>query len=175
MKRISTMRLTSFKSGELDELCKATEDALQGGIGFGWINTPSKERLEAYWKGVLLVPNRWLFIGRLDEVVAGTIQVVTPNPSNEAASFSVSIDTHFVAPWARGHGLALALLRLAENEAKKKGFELILLDVRETQERAINLYEQTGYVRWGTLPSYHRVRNKDVSGHFYFKDIKNSD
>lgn len=169
------MRLKNFKSGELYELCKATEDALQGGIGFGWINIPTKERLEAYWKGVLLVPNRWLFIGRLDEVIAGTIQVVIPNPSNEAASFSVSIDTHFVAPWARGHGLALALLRLAENEARKAGFELILLDVRETQERAIGLYEQTGYTRWGTLPAYHRVNDKNVSGHFYFKDIKNSD
>ena len=47
MKRISTMRLKKFESGELYELCKATEDALQGGIGFGWINIPTKERLEA--------------------------------------------------------------------------------------------------------------------------------
>jgi RimJ/RimL family protein N-acetyltransferase len=43
------------------------------------------------------------------------------------------------------------------------------LDVRETQERAIALFEASGYVRWGTHPAYARVDGRTVAGHFYCK------
>ena len=36
-------------------------------LGFGWVRPPSDQRLEAYWKGVLIVPERDLFIGRLED------------------------------------------------------------------------------------------------------------
>jgi hypothetical protein len=44
--------------------------------------------------------------------------------------------------------------------------------VRGTQERAINLYESAGYIKWGTLPSYHIVDKKAVSGSFYYKRLE---
>ena len=131
---------------------------------------PPKNKVRNYWKGVLLVPNRWLFLGRYKGLIAGSLQVVTFSSSNEASMFRVFIDTHFVATWARGHGLAKLLLEEAEKECKQKNFSHVLLDVRETQKRAIKLYEQIGYKKWGELPAYHKLDNsKMVSGKYYYK------
>ena len=168
--------LEEFKPGEIQELCKSTEEAITAGIGFSWINPPPRIELEKYWKGVLLVPSRSLLIGKLDGVVAGSLQLVFPLKSNESSAFSASIDTHFVAPWARGNGLAKMLLESGEELARIKGYSQILLEVREKQEIAISVYELGGYIRWGKLPTYHKIGEQKIAGYFYYKNlVKNKD
>jgi len=170
---IEVKKVSSFEKGEIEELTIATMDAIQEGIGFGWITKPPKNKIMEYWKGVLLVPNRWLFLGKYKGVISGSIQVVTLSSNNEAALFRVFIDTHFVATWARGHGLAKLLLEKAQNECKSKNYSHVILDVRETQKRAINLYEQLGFKLWGKLPAYHKLsEDKMVSGNFYYKKLE---
>ena len=63
---ISVERLTRYSGNDLDDLCEATESAIAEGGGFGWLKPPPRQVLENYWKGVLLVPERRLFVGRLD-------------------------------------------------------------------------------------------------------------
>ena len=46
------------------------------------------------------------------------------------------------------------------------------LDVRETQEAAIRLYESLGYVRWGINPDYAQVRGKIIRGFYYSKRLR---
>ena len=170
---IEVKKIQVFDKGELEELTSATMNAIDEGIGFGWTAKPPKNKVKEYWKGVLLVPNRWLFIGKYKGVISGSIQVVTSSSANEAALFRISIDTHFVATWARGHGLAKLLIESVEKECKKNNFTYVILDVRETQIRAINLYEQLGYDLWGKLPAYHKLANgKMVSGNFYYKKLE---
>jgi len=166
--------IKKFNAGELQELCKATEEAILQGIGFSWVKPPPRQNLENYWKGVLAMPQRNLFIGTFNGAVAASLQVVFPNKSNEASSFSASIDTHFVSPWARGHGLARLLLEAGEELVLKKGFGQILLEVRRSQKRAIKLYESSGYIKWGTLPAYHNVKSKLLAGNFYYKLLKSN-
>ena len=152
---ITVEKTTIFRKGEIEELTEATMDAIKEGIGFGWINPPPKNKVKDYWKGVLLVPNRWLFLGRYKGLAIGSLQVVTFSSTNEASMFRVFIENHFVATWARGHGLAKLLIEEAEKECIIYNFSHVLLDVRETQNRAIRLYEQMGYNLWGQLPAYH--------------------
>ena len=172
---IEVKKIKEFEKGEIEELTSATMDAIQEGIGFGWIKKPAKNKIIEYWKGVILVPNRWLFVGKYKGVISGSIQVVTLSSTNEAAIFRVFIDTHFVATWARGHGLAKLLLEAAQKECKKYKYSHVILDVRETQKRAISLYEQLGFRLWGKLPVYHKLLDGTmVSGNFYFKELKNS-
>ena len=170
---IEVKKINSFEKGEIEELTSATMDAIQEGIGFGWTTKPPKNKIIEYWKGVLLVPNRWLFLGKYKGVISGSIQVVTLSSSNEAAIFRVFIDTHFVATWARGHGLAKLLLETAQKECIENKFTHVILDVRDTQIRAINLYEQLGFKLWGKLPAYHKLENgKMIPGNFYYKQLK---
>lgn len=169
--QLSVERPERLTGADAAALTRATVAAIGDGIGFGWVTPPPRRRLAAYWRGVLLVPERELHIGRLDGEAVGSVQLVKPAPTYEAGDFAASIDTHFVAPWARGHGLARALLEAAEASARRQGYTAMRLDVRVTQTRAIDLYESAGYRRWGTLDRYHRVDGAMVAGHFYVKDL----
>jgi ribosomal protein S18 acetylase RimI-like enzyme len=172
MANIKVEPLTEFKTADLDDLCQATDDAIRDGIGFNWIAPPSKDIMESYWRGVLVVPERLLFGGWLDGTLVASIQLLKPGPSKQTTSFSATVSNHFVAPWARGHGLAKALLQEAEAAAKSLGFSVLTLNVRATQEAAIKLYHETGYTRWGIMPYYEMVGDAMIAGHYFYKNIK---
>ncbi|MGH6928503.1 MAG: GNAT family N-acetyltransferase [Dongiaceae bacterium] len=155
----------------MDDLCDATDSAIVEGGGFGWLKVPARQVLENYWKGVLLVPERRVVVGRLDGVIAGTAQLVRPAKNNEAQARSATMTTHFVAPWARGHGLARGIVLAVEEAAGAAGALVLNLDVRETQEAAIRLYQSLGYSHWGTHPRYARVGGQWIAGLYLCKDL----
>jgi ribosomal protein S18 acetylase RimI-like enzyme len=129
--------------------------------------------MEAFWRGVLLIPERMLFAGRIDGTIGGSAQLLRPPRNNEAQAHSAQLTTHFVAPWARGHGLARALVEAVEDAARAAKVKVLNLDVRETQEAAIQLYRSLGYLQWGTHPDYARVAGKPVAGLFFCKNLEN--
>lgn len=165
-------RLREFTSADLNDLCDATYAGIEGGGGFGWVTPPPRDVLERYWQGVLAMPSRVLFVARMDGVICGSCQLVKPPVNNEAQSFAVQLTTNFVAPWARGHGLAALLVQEAEKAALEDGFEVINLDVRETMERAIKLYESLNYIKFGMHPYYAKVDGKVLKGFYYSKFLK---
>jgi ribosomal protein S18 acetylase RimI-like enzyme len=169
--RIAIERLTEFEAADINDICDAAEAAILEGGGFGWLKAPPRHVFEAYWRGVLLVPERQLFVGRLDGVIAGAAQFVRPARNNEAQAHAATLTGHFVAPWARGHGLARELTAAVEEAVRAAGFRVLNLDVRETQARAIQIYEARGYVRWGSHPRYALVDGQYVQGHFYTKEL----
>jgi ribosomal protein S18 acetylase RimI-like enzyme len=168
---VTVERTAKLSKRALAELCAAASEAILDGAGFGWLRPPPAQDFERYWKGVMLVPERTLLVGRLDGVIGGSVQLVSPPPQKEAWAFACLIDTHFVAPWARGHGMARALLEHVEEEARARGFEAMNLSVRETQEAAVNLFETLDFKRWGTHPKYALVDGKSVAGHYYCKEL----
>ncbi|MGD1878831.1 MAG: GNAT family N-acetyltransferase [Kiloniellaceae bacterium] len=168
---IAMDRLTGFHGPDLHDLCDAAEAAILQGGGFGWLNPPPRQTMEAYWQGVLLVPERELFVGRLDGTIAGSAQLLRAPRNNEAQSLTGQLTTFFVAPWARGHGLAPALVAQVEDAARANGLRVLNLDVRDTQTRAIEVVEEAGFVRWGTHPHYAWVNDRWATGLFYYKDL----
>jgi ribosomal protein S18 acetylase RimI-like enzyme len=160
-----------LSASDLNDLCDATDSAIEGGGGFGWVDLPARDTLERYWQGVIAAPTRWLFIARLDGVICGTTQVVMPPTNNEAQGHMVTLTTNFVAPWARGHGLARMLLEAVEEACRKGGFAVINLDVRETMDRAIATYESLGYVMFGEHPYSVRLAGETVKSRHYYKVI----
>ena len=130
--------IAEFTDEDLHALCEATSAAIIDGGGFGWVNPPGLLALETYFRGVLLVPERELFI----------------------------------APYARGHGLARMLTIGVEERARELGYHILNLDVRETQQAAIQLYESLGFERWGVHPDYAFVRGQVVRGFFYSKRLR---
>jgi len=168
-------QLREFAGSDLHDLCDAAEAAIGAGGGFGWLKAPPRHVMEAYWTGVLLVPERDLFVARLDRTIAGSAQLGRPSRHNEAQATLGQIMTSFIAPWARGHGLARMVVLAIERAAREAGLQVLNLDVRETQVAAIKLYESLGYQRWGTLPRYALVNGKWVAGFFYTKDLAGAD
>ena len=61
--------ITALTQNDINDLCDATDEAIQAGGGFGWLHLPSQDILERYWQGVVTVPTRLLFVARLDGVI----------------------------------------------------------------------------------------------------------
>ncbi len=171
MADIHVERLSEFRGNDLADLCDAAEEAITAGGGFGWLKPPRRDVMEAYWRGTLLVPGRTVFVGRLDGVIAGSGQLNRPRSNAEAQSFSVTVSPFVLAPWARGHGLAQAILGACEDLARREAYTVLNLDVRETQERAIQLFEDSGYTQWGEHLKYARIAGEYVRGFYYTKDL----
>lgn len=165
-------RIEDFTEHDLHALCEATDAAILEGGGFGWVNPPGRRALESYFKGVLLVPERELLVARLNGNIVGSAHLVRPPRNNEAQAFAAQLMHAFIAPYARGHGLARLLTLGVEERAREVGYHVLNLDVRETQGAAIRLYESLGYVRWGVHPDYAQVRGKVIRGFYYFKRLR---
>jgi ribosomal protein S18 acetylase RimI-like enzyme len=162
-------RVSGLNEAELADLCEAADAAIIDGGGFGWVNPPGRQALERYFKGVLLVPERALFVARVDGRIVGSAQLVRPPRNNEAQAFAAQLMHSFIAPFARGHGLARLLTHRVEEGARALGYHVLNLDVRETQDAAIRLYESLGYIRWAVHPAYARVGGRTIRGVFYYK------
>jgi ribosomal protein S18 acetylase RimI-like enzyme len=173
--KIMAERTTKLSDREIEDLCDAAADAVTGGGGFGWLKPPPRHVMEAFWRGVLLIPERILIVGRLDGTIAGSATIQKPPRNNEAQAHSCWLTTSFVAPWARGHGLAGLITATVEEVATEAGFKTLNLDVRETQSRAIEIYRSRGYVHWGTNPRYAKVAGKFVAGLYFYKSLNGED
>ncbi len=165
-------RAETLEEDDLAALCEAADAAILDGGGFGWVRSPGRMALQSYFQGVLLVPERQLFVGRLEGTIVGCAQLVRPPRNNEAQAFAATLMHSFVAPYARGHGLARLLTERVEEAARGLGCWVLNLDVRETQRAAIQLYESLGYVRWGGHPAYARVGGQTIGGVFYYKVLR---
>ena len=153
-----------FRSGDLNDLCDATEAAIAAGGGFGWVRCPPRESMERYWRGILAAPHRRLFIARLDGVICGATQLTLPTPNNEAQAHSCSLTTTFISPWARGHGLSTKLTLCALHAARDRGIKVANLAVRETQDHALAVYRNLGFVEFGRHPHYAQIDEKPIPG-----------
>jgi len=89
-----------------------------------------------------------LLVAEADERVVGYCLVNFRRGSQKARLFSLARDSH-----ARGAGRAL--LAAAEKAAQKRGCVALRLEVRETNLRAIEIYERSGYRRIGREESYY--------------------
>ena len=163
--------LKSISDLDLADLCNITEQAIKAGGGFGWLKVPPREKLNKYWKGLVVVQNKVLIVGRLNNAIAGTLQLVQQPLNNEAQKNIININSHFVAPWARGFGLAKNMIDQAELVANERGASCLQLDIRETQEAAIQLFKSKGYNQWGTNPNYAFVEGKKIKGLYFYKNI----
>ena len=163
---------TELHEDDLAALCEATNAAILDGGGFGWVSPPGQQALERYFRGVMLVPERELFVGRADGIITGSAQLVRQPRNNEAQSFAAAIMHAFVAPFARGQGLARQMMLRIEDRARALNYRVLNLDVRETQTAAIALYDSLGYTRWGIHPEYARVKGQTIRGYYYTKALR---
>ena len=84
------------------------------------------------------------------DVVVGYLVLLFRRGSSKARLYSIA-----AAPGRDGTGLGRALLEAAEDEARRRGAATVRLEVRTGNSRAIRLYEQNGYGRFGRLEGYY--------------------
>ncbi len=157
---------------DLEDLCIAVDEAVLDGNGFGWLKPPERSKQKSFWRGVVTMPMRELYCARFEGRIVGSAQLIKPFANNEAGAHIANISTFFIAPYARGHGLAIGMLEVLVQSARKQGFKALEVDVRETQKAAISLIENSGFVRWGVKKKYAWNGERFVSGFYYTKDLE---
>lgn len=168
---VSIATATELSQAELTALCEAAEDAIKRGGGFGWLDVPPRATLEAYWRGLMLVPGRHLYVAQLDGLMVGALQLHEASKNMESQAQIATVQSGFTASWARGYGIGRDLMIYAIDQARALGFRALKLDVRETQHTAINLYTKLGFVEWGRLPRYAYVEGQWIAGYHFYLDL----
>ena len=169
--KINVDNLKKISDLDLADLCNITEQAIHAGGGFGWLFVPPRNILKKYWNGLILINYKKLLVGRLNGVIAGALQLSFQPPNNEAQKNISNIQSHFVAPWARGYGLAKAMVDFAISSSKENNAKCLQLNIRETQEAAIRLFESKGFIKWGENPYYAFINGKFIKGLYFYKNI----
>ncbi len=168
---ISVDTLKKLSDVDLADLCNITEQAISAGGGFGWIRVPTRNVLNEYWQKTTNHNLSSLIVGRLNGVIAGTLQLSYEAPNIESRKNIAQIKRHFVAPWARGYGLAKSMIDYAEQKAKEDNIKSIQLAIRETQDAAVQLFTSKDYNVWGENPYYAFINGSFVKGIYFYKNL----
>lgn len=93
-------------------------------------------------------PSVVLTVAAFGAAIAGYALVLFRARSRIARLYSLAVAPDF-------RGLGRELLEKAEASAAARGCRALRLEVREDNRRAINLYERSGYHRFGERPDYY--------------------
>ena len=99
--------------------------------------------------------NTMFVVAKHDSVVVGYIALMSI--LNESELISIAVHEEY-----RNMGIARELLDIAYDMLKKRGSDLIHLEVRESNEAAIRLYESEGFERDGLRKGFYDKPKEDA-------------
>jgi ribosomal-protein-alanine N-acetyltransferase len=97
---------------------------------------------------LIAVPSALVLVKRSGADLAGYAVVLLRRGSMRARLYSIAADPRFA-------GIGHRLLGAAEEAAARRGAAELSLEVRQDNERAIRLYERSGYRRFDRVPGYY--------------------
>lgn len=98
-------------------------------------------------------PDRRYVVAQLDGEFAGYAGIMLAGQDT---------DLHTIGSLHPGRGIGRALLAWCEQQARDGGAERVLLEVREDNARARDLYERAGYQTVGRRRGYYRIRGRAI-------------
>jgi putative acetyltransferase len=135
--------------GELDDVLGASYDAHQR-------HGLSLEQLFA--------PDLRFFVARRDGLAAGCGGVAFFGDYAE-------VKRMYTRPTARGRGLAKAMLRRIEDEARTVGLRVLRLETGNRQTEAIGLYERMGFRPCGPFGLYAEMPARNIETSLFYEKM----
>ena len=169
VKLLSPHQAQASRGGLVDLLV----DSVESGASVNFVWPMTRKKAEIFWDGALASHargERVIFAAEKEGRLDGTVQLILAPQENQA--FRADLAKLLVHSRARRQGLGAALMRAAEDEARRIGRTLLTLDT-ETGSAAEGLYTRLGWTKFGIVPAYattadNRVR-ADVS--FFYKAL----
>jgi len=147
-------KLGALGPGEIRELGDVLIDCVEGGASVSFMAPMTREKADAFWRGVaegVARGERIVVAARDDDgTLLGTAQVIVAQPENQPHRADVA--KMLVRRSARRRGVGGALLAAAEAEAARAGKTLLVLDTASPD--AERLYAANGWERCGVIPDY---------------------
>ncbi|PKR51867.1 GNAT family N-acetyltransferase [Thalassospira marina] len=139
----------------LDGLAGLLHACVKAGASISFIQPFDIAAAKAFWQSKvrpgLVAGTRSVLIARVDDIVAGSVQLDSDTPPNQPHRAEVA--KLLVHPDFRRQGMAKKLMMALEELARVKNRSLITLDTR-TGDNAEPLYTALGYKTVGTIPGF---------------------
>ena len=138
----------------LAELAAVLVDCVEGGASVSFMSPFSYDQAMAFFRKVaasVAAGDSVLLAARLDGRIVGTVQLALDTPPNQL--HRADIRKMLVHRAARGNGIGAALMAAVENEARRRGRWLLVLDT-VPGENGHRLYVRAGWQQTGIVPDY---------------------
>jgi GNAT superfamily N-acetyltransferase len=147
--------LESIGEPEIQGLSDVLIDCVEGGASVSFMWPMTREKADAFWRGVAASAMRGERIVLVAEdssgTIIGTVQVIWAQPENQPHRGDIA--KMLVHRSARKRGVGAALLAAAERVAHDAGKTLLVLDT-VTGADAERMYARSGWERCGVIPNY---------------------
>jgi GNAT superfamily N-acetyltransferase len=138
----------------LEQLASVLVDCVEGGASVSFMSPFSGDEALAFFRKVarsVAAGDTILLAARLDGRVVGTVQLGLDTPPNQP--HRADLKKMLVSRSARGRGIGAALMAQVEEEARRLGRWLLVLDT-VPGENGYRLYKRAGWTECGTIPNY---------------------
>ena len=150
----SLRRLHEVNEAQIAGLADVLIDCVEGDASVSFMHPLSRERAQAFWRGVadgVATGERALLVAEDAQGICGTVQLVLAQPENQP--HRADLAKMLVHRRCRRQGLGEALMRAAESMARDCGKTLLVLDT-VTGDNGERLYQRLGWQRVGVIPGY---------------------
>jgi ribosomal protein S18 acetylase RimI-like enzyme len=138
----------------LDQLAGVLVDCVEGGASVSFVAPFSYDSALAFFRkvaGSVASGDTVLLAARLDGKIVGTVQFGLDTPPNQP--HRADVKKMLVHRSARGRGIGAALMTAIEEEARRHGRWLLVLDT-VPGENGHRLYLRAGWKQTGLVPDY---------------------
>ena len=138
----------------LDELADVLTDCVAGGASVNFMSSFSRDEARTFFDKVatsVASGNIVLLAAILGGRIVGTVQLGLDTPPNQP--HRADVKKMLVHRSARGRGIGAALMAAIEQEARRRGRWLLVLDT-VPGESGHRLYLRAGWQQSGTVPDY---------------------
>ena len=138
----------------LDQLAAVLVDCVEGGASVSFMSPFSHAEALAFFRkvaGPVASGDTILLAARLDGRIVGTVQLGLDTPPNQP--HRADIKKMLVHRSARSRGIGAALMARAEQEARRNGRWLLVLDT-VPGENGHRVYQRAGWTQSGIIPDY---------------------
>ena len=164
--------LDAIGAREMQGLCDVLIDCVEGGASVSFMQPMTLEKSLAFWRKVadgVARGERVLLVAEDEQGIAGTVQVILDQPENQPHRADVA--KMLVHRRARRRGAGAALMRAAEDAARKAGKTLLVLDTGDAT--AARLYVRMGWQAVGAIPRYALMpEGGECDTTFYYRDLR---
>ncbi len=152
----------------LDEMSDMLIQIVDAGASIGFLPPLEYKEAVAYWEQVVQ-PATLLYIAKINDVIAGTIQLhlcTKPNGDHRAEVAKLMVHLDY-----RRHGIARLLMEHVEQQARLAQRILLVLDTRDG-DPSNRLYQSLGYSQAGQIPNYAKSGTGSLDAtNLYYKNL----
>jgi GNAT superfamily N-acetyltransferase len=138
----------------LDQLADVLVDCVEGGASVSFMSPFSRDQGLGFFRKVaslVVAGDTVLLAAKLDGNIVGTVQLGLDTPPNQP--HRADIKKMLVHRAARGRGIGALLMAAVEEEARRRGRWLLVLDT-VPGENGHRLYLRAGWNQTGIVPDY---------------------